>query len=190
MKLVHGIVINDSQTPVTKVVDGKRVMCPYYRKWKNMIQRAYDGKNKNYSESTVCDEWLTFSNFRYWMMNQDWQGKHLDKDLLVSGNKVYSPETCIFLDVTVNTFITDMHFGNLSKGVCLSNCKGKYAAYISINGRSVCLGSQFDTELQASEVYVTRKHLLSQRLALKQQDQRVANALKIRYERVLTETTK
>ena len=45
--------------------------------------------------------------FRAWMVEQDWKGKQLDKDLLVQGNKMYSPDTCVFVDGVVNNFLTD-----------------------------------------------------------------------------------
>lgn len=49
------------------------------------------------SGCSVCEEWLTFSNFKRWMEQQDYEGKALDKDLLVSQNKTYSSETCVFV---------------------------------------------------------------------------------------------
>ena len=50
---------------------------------------------------SVCEEWLNYSNFRIWFDEHYVPCKNnqidLDKDLLVQGNKVYSPETCVFL---------------------------------------------------------------------------------------------
>ena len=40
------------------------------------------------------------------METQDWEGKQLDKDLLVYKNKVYSPDTCVFISQKLNIFIT------------------------------------------------------------------------------------
>lgn len=77
-----------------------------YYKWKNMIQRCYD-KNVHkkykpeYKDKSVCEEWLNYSNFRSWFDEHYVSCKNnqidLDKDLLVQGNKIYSPETCVFL---------------------------------------------------------------------------------------------
>lgn len=77
-----------------------------YYKWKNMVQRCYDKKihkkyKPEYKDKSVCEEWLNYSNFRIWFDEHYVQCKNnqidLDKDLLVQGNKVYSPETCVFL---------------------------------------------------------------------------------------------
>ena len=75
-----------------------------------MLERSYSEKFKEkhptYKDVTCCEEWLTFSNFKSWMEQQDWEGKDLDKDLLVYQNKIYSPETCCFLSHKINTFLT------------------------------------------------------------------------------------
>lgn len=95
-ELVYGVGVDDLDYPKKKLLpNGKYSFCPYYQRWRGMIRRCYSkaqlGKNPNYEGCTVCDEWLTFSNFKSWMEKQDWEGKELDKDLLVRGNKVYSP---------------------------------------------------------------------------------------------------
>ena len=64
-----------------------------------------------YKDVVVRQEWLTFSNFKRWMEKQDWEGKQLDKDIIVLGNKVYSPETCAFVLGVTNGFITAREAG-------------------------------------------------------------------------------
>ena len=98
---VFGIGINDIK---------ESFQSPFYSRWKDMLRRCYD---KNYIEEyptyancRVCDEWLTLSNFKHWMEQQDWEGNHLDKDIIGCG-KVYSPDNCIFIDPKINTLITD-----------------------------------------------------------------------------------
>lgn len=82
-----------------------------FKKWKNMMQRCYD-KNVHkkykpeYKDKTICEEWLNYANFRIWFDEHYVPGKwqiDLDKDLLVQGNKEYSPETCVFLEHYQNT---------------------------------------------------------------------------------------
>lgn len=112
--MVFGIGINDANYSIHrwKYLDGKLVKiwtCPYYSRWVNLLRRCYSDKYlekyPTYVGCKVCEEWLTFSNFKSWMEKQDWEGKQLDKDFLVEGNKIYSPETCVFLPQSLNKFI-------------------------------------------------------------------------------------
>ena len=107
-KMVHGAGLNDSICKISQKINGKKAICQYYRKWADMLNRCYNPKfqerDPTYIGVTVCEEWLTFSRFKSWMETQDWEGKHLDKDLLFEGNKVYSLETCVFVSDRVNVF--------------------------------------------------------------------------------------
>ena len=62
------------------------------------------------------------------MMQQDCEGKHLDKDILFEGNKVYSPDTCVFVDGVVNTFLNDCAAtrGEWPLGVCWNERAKKF----------------------------------------------------------------
>ena len=120
-KLVYGVGNNNTDYAVVKweeigYIDGKRKRkmvwkCPYYVRWEGMLNRCYSTKlhecRPTYKGCIVLKEWLTFSVFKNWMMTQDWEDKHLDKDLLFEGNKVYGPDTCVFVSPMVNTFTTD-----------------------------------------------------------------------------------
>ena len=106
-KPVFGVGTNDADYIIDRRIDGKRVACPIYRAWKNMLKRCHSDKYQKdrptYIGCSVCKEWLTFSNFRRWMLTQDWQGKQIDKDIKFKGNKIYSPETCMFVTNKENT---------------------------------------------------------------------------------------
>lgn len=75
-----------------------------------MKQRCYSAlfhqRRPSYIGCVVCDEWLVFENFYYWVVNQDWKGKHLDKDILIPNNKIYSPDTCVFVSPKLNRLLT------------------------------------------------------------------------------------
>lgn len=98
---VYGVGINDANYQITPIINGRQVMCPIYQAWSGMLERCYSGKYQakkpTYIGCAVCNEWLTFSKFRAWMLKQDWQGKQIDKDIRVKGNKIYSAETCMFV---------------------------------------------------------------------------------------------
>jgi len=107
--IVYGVGINDADYVVTN--------CLYYRKWKHMLRRCYSSnfhiQNPSYIGCTVYEEWKVFSNFKQWMMSQDWEGKELDKDILFPGNKVYSPDKCVFVDREVNELFSKKNKHNV-----------------------------------------------------------------------------
>lgn len=155
IKKIYGIATNDADYPITKneqIGDKyKRTWtCPYYRKWHNMLSRCYCEKYlKNYpsyESKIVCEEWLTFSNFKSWMEQQDWEGKHLDKDLLIESNILYSPDTCLFISEELNYFLVKP----LKRGLDLplgvvryhrENLNGNtYVTYMADHGKTIYLG--------------------------------------------------
>lgn len=80
--------------------------------WASMLIRAYDQDYKDwkpsYREVSVSKDWLNFQNFAEWCNSQKgfFEKYHLDKDLLLSGNKTYSPSACRFVPAYVNTILT------------------------------------------------------------------------------------
>lgn len=109
----YGIAINDAPYITSPTVDGKVVTCPYFKTWRNMLDRAYSECWKKRRPSlegvTVCEEWLHFMNFRDWMERQLWEGRYLDKDILIRGNKEYSPSACAFILNATNRLMNFDH---------------------------------------------------------------------------------
>ena len=95
-----------------------------YETWRSMLVRCYDSKYQNlqptYVGTTVYSEWLNFQNFAKWhkenFPNIENIFFELDKDLLQKNieNKIYSPETCVFLPNKINTFIIGKQSNNTS----------------------------------------------------------------------------
>ena len=194
-KLVYGAGINDADyvTERNEKIDGKWVVvwrCPFYRTWANVLLRCYSEvehrRKPTYRGCSMCDEWLIFSNFKRWMEQQDWEGKQLDKDLLVEGNKVYSPETCIFVDQMVNKFVTDRANGRgeYMIGVSLDKTTGKFQSRCGnpFTGKREHLG-YFINELEAHLAWKSRKHEIAVMLANSEYctDERLREALLNRY---------
>ena len=197
-KLVYNAGTNDADYVIAKFetivcADGKKKnkqvwVCPYYRAWRGMLMRCYSAKLQEryptYAECTVSDDWLTFSNFKAWMEKQDFEGNHLDKDLLFEGNKVYSDETCVFVTPLVNTFTLDSGAirGEWLIGVDWNKAAGKFRARCNnpFTGEKEYLGL-FTCEQQAHEAWRKRKLELAHLLAAEQSDHRVAKALVDRY---------
>ena len=153
-KLVAGIGVNDSLYNISD--------CPYYKRWAEMLTRCYTTditKYKPYKGCTVDTLWHTFSSFKAWMQQQDWKGKELDKDLLVLGNTVYSPTTCIFISKLVNNVIKrKLATRPYPCGVYYRESWRKpYVAMGSYLSKQYTIGS-YHTILEAEEAYKLDKN--------------------------------
>ena len=139
-----------------------------YHLWKAMLSRCYctirHGHRPTYKDVIVCDEWLNFQNFATWCESQEFfnakdeKGRvyQLDKDTLIRGNKIYSPETCCFVPVQINILLIkgEKVRGDLPIGVrVLGN---SFQTRLNKNGKSLCLGT-FNTPEEAFEAYKIAK---------------------------------
>lgn len=98
-----------------------------YAIWHHMIRRCYANSSlkdrPTYNDVEVCDEWLNFQNFAKWFENNYYEIEGeimcLDKDILVKGNKIYSPDTCVFVPQSINSLFVkaNKNRGNLPIGV-------------------------------------------------------------------------
>lgn len=157
-RLIYGVGINDAKYLTQRLVNGSRVMCPYYQRWVAMIERCYSPRlhkvRPTYSECEVSSEWLIFSSFKSWMKDQDWEGMELDKDLLSKGNKTYSKDLCIFIPSQLNSLLNDCgnNRGDMPIGVCFHKSSGRFEAYCRTNGKQNYLGL-YDSPEDASSAY-------------------------------------
>lgn len=93
-------------------IDGVQIKTPEYEAWRGMMKRCYCPKNQerqpSYIGCTVHPDWHNFQTFAKWYTEQPGyaEGWDLDKDLLVEGNKVYGPDTCILLPRQINSLVT------------------------------------------------------------------------------------
>lgn len=153
-ELVHGVGVNDSDY-VTK-------SCPFYKAWVHVLERVYSRKlhdtHPTYMGTALCEEWKTFSVFKKWMAAQDWEGKALDKDLLVYGNKSYAPEFCIFIPKKLNSLLAYRRRKNSGNPTGVYDVKdsSSYKVMISLGDESKYLGV-FDSVQSASSAYLTEK---------------------------------
>lgn len=168
--LVSGIGINDADYVVQKFIsytdqEGKvkrRLFwfCPFYAKWSHMIKRCYGETNlikrPTYQDCYVCGEWLTFSNFKAWMEKQDWEGKELDKDLLVQNNKIYSPETCVFLPTHINQLLISSSSRRGNQPIGVYKIKNRYKAGVYFKDKLHYLG-RYATPQEAHNAWLIAK---------------------------------
>lgn len=181
-KLVYGVGINDSFYQVYGVINGSRAVCPIYIAWAGMLKRVFSDRYQELSPSykgcSVCDEWLLFSNFRLWMVCQDWEGKQLDKDILSPGNRMYSPETCCFVDNKLNSLlcISRSNKGLYPTGVSFHKSRDEFRANITINGKQKHLGA-FSNPEDANSAYIKAKAEEIRRQGRVQTDPRIMTGL-------------
>ena len=112
--IVYGKGVNDMPRGWTKVDEWNYRV---YILWQSMIRRCYDEKYHEthpcYNGCTVCERWLTLSNFvedvtkiddyELWL-NHPKQRISLDKDIKSNGqNKYYCLEQCRFVDFGENS---------------------------------------------------------------------------------------
>lgn len=113
-----------------------------YNLWYDMLKRCYCNdyieKHPSYSGVTVCEEWHNFQNFAKWVDENYYEVEgnyrmELDKDILIKGNKIYSPYTCIFIPKILNTLFiyNKTKSGKYPLGV--RRCGNNFYAVVSKN---------------------------------------------------------
>lgn len=102
-----------------------------YNIWMHLMKRCCGKRRpKAYKDCKICDEWKLYSNFKKfydkYCKNDSF---HLDKDILVQGNKLYSPDTCVFVPIEINETIQSIWVEDrsLPAGVSMTKC-GKFRA--------------------------------------------------------------
>ena len=137
-----------------------------YSTWYDMLKRCYDKKYQEkyptYNGCTVCEEWLNFQNFAKWYDENSYEVNNekmnLDKDILVKHNKIYSPDTCIFVPQAINKLFVKCDRSRGDSVIGTSLYKGKYQVKCQVfnpetgKSKNEYLG-YYDTQEKAFEVY-------------------------------------
>jgi len=173
---VYGFGFNDVGFRTS--IDGKHIW--QYCLWKGMLQRCFNEKYKQhrptYKDVTCCDEWLSFANFFEWVNREVGYKGHpagfaLDKDIIVKGSQTYSPESCSFVPIAVNSLLLDSGAirGEFPVGVCFHKASGKYKANLRCFGKLKHLG-YYTTIEAASFAYKIAKETQIKVVALQYKD--------------------
>ncbi len=159
-------------TNIKGCIKSKHTKC--YNTWVDMLERAYSSKwkskNLTYTETTVCEEWHDFQAFSTWYNENYYELEsgeqvQLDKDILVSGNKKYSPESCRFVPQSINTLLHSgiSRRGEYPQGVSKLRDIGKYRARLKIYNKEVYIGTYatideaFSAYKEAKEIEIRRR---------------------------------
>ncbi len=143
---------------------GGRPLTKSYSVWTNMLRRCYHSKTQRiqptYKGCEVCDEWKNYQIFAQWHVENYTEGFQLDKDILSPGNKIYSPEFCIYIPQWLNKLFGPKN-AHKALPVGVGVFEGRYRAQIGRFGETVYLGS-FGTVEEARVRYLEarRKYLI------------------------------
>lgn len=170
---IYGIGMIGNKYPMS--INGKDTK--EYKAWCHILERCYSkiyhNKQPTYKKVRVCEEWLLFENFYEWIHGQDnfdkWYNGNrwgLDKDILVKGNKIYSPETCCLVPQNVNNLFTKNNAIRGSTFIGVHEQKGKYLSCCNniFTNKQEYLGS-YNTPEEAFYVYKNYKENLIKQVA-------------------------
>ena len=126
-----------------------------------MFERCYSESylktRPSYRGCEVHEEWFKFSAFLEWCEKSAWEGRALDKDILIAGNKVYSSDTCLFVPTYINSLLTNCkEKSNQPLGVYYEPLIGKYRVQIN-KGSGQLKAGDFRCPLQAHFVWLNHK---------------------------------
>ena len=136
---------------------------PEYAVWRKMLVRCYDAKyhaiRPTYRDCSVCYDWHNFQTFADWYKENyyqiDTERMELDKDILVKGNIIYTPDRCVFVSQKINALFNrrSRDRGEHPLGVHRGKRDKRFLARChDVDGNLVRLG-RFDTQEEAFSHY-------------------------------------
>lgn len=151
-----------------------------YRKWESMLDKVYGrgckvDETNPYHSVYISEDFRWFKNFKDWCHEQigfDMKDWVLDKDILVKGNKIYSPEACCFVPVELNSLLVNNRAvrGSFPVGVYYDKSRNKFQSYVQVNGKRKSLG-RHQTCVEAFLAYKEAKEIYIKEVANKWKDQ-------------------
>lgn len=178
MPIVVDVKNEDGEWQTEFYKNGTKFITKSCQTWRGVLDRCKVGglqqkRFSNYIGCTVSNLFKEFQFFAEWCNHQIGYGLenyHIDKDILIPGNKHYNYDRCVFVPAALNTFFTDSSAirGNLPQGVSLSSC-GKYKVAIAKDEKVHHLGV-CGTVQAAAKLYRDEKKKLCKQWAKRCED--------------------
>jgi hypothetical protein len=182
-RLVWGVGIND-------VYEQGFYKTTCYKKWQDVLRRScneeWKEKKPMYRDCTLDPRWHRASAFKEWYDTwEDPDSKHIDKDILIPGNMVYGPDTCLMVSSLTNSWFrpTDITKSKgdktLPRGVCANKEYTKFRSQINeINGVNRRHLGWYNTPEEAYEVFDKARKEQIKIIFEMEEDSRIKNALR------------
>ena len=175
------LLVEGNYTKTYKADCGRRLQYKEYSIYSNMYNRVYSKARQLddpcYEKTMISDNFKDYNYFAAWCQNQ--KGFHnkgwvLDKDILSGEEKSYSEQTCVFIPIIVNSFLTFSHRATSTSGYAgvswqrsYTKTKGKYiVSCAQLDGKNKTLG-RTDCPLEGYKLYREEKVRLAKVLAEK-----------------------
>ena len=135
--------------------DGMGNNTKLYLVWKGIKHRCNNPKHisyKNYGGRgiTICDDWLDFDEFYQWSVNNGYEeNKQIDRR---DNDLGYNPNNCRFVDSIINRLNKRISGVVKYRGVHKHRKLNKYIANISINHKTIYIGT-YDTPEAATKAF-------------------------------------
>lgn len=165
---------NEGKYPATEITEKGMRNTKAYSTWGGMMKRCYDegrrDKAPTYSGCTVNPAWHHYQDYARFYYEDLWrqEGWHLEKDLLVKGNKEYGPaDTCVFAPRDINAICNKMQKkrGDCPIGVHYKKSSGRYGAnYRDGSGWLIHIG-YFSSPEDAFYAFKEKKETLVKKVA-------------------------
>lgn len=164
---------------VKTMISGKNFWTKSGSVWHNVKQRckiegAEQLRNPAYVGSFMSKNFKNFEFFVNWHSSQvgfGLENYHIDKDILIKGNKQYHEDCCVLVPQALNNFLCahGAARGEWPQGVSFNKEKRYFQATITIDSKAKRLGG-FNTPEAAFIVYKSAKEQEARRWAQRLED--------------------
>lgn len=176
LKLIQGFGINNSTYPISYRPDkshrSKSIIDLYYSRWQTMLTRVSNPlRYPTYAGCSVSEDFRFFMDYREWCLEnglceENRKFVEVDKDILITGNKVYSKLGCCIVSGEMNRLLTTSSALDTTGLLGVTRKKRSktdfvYFARLSRNGRCEHVGT-YRSELEAHKNWqvAKAKHIL------------------------------